>query len=490
MQLSSQGILTQSLQALLEHGSPIGLSDGELIERYLNREPEVAERAFAILVDRHGRMVLGVCRGVLGSTHDAEDAFQATFLALAQRASTLRRPERVGAFLFEVARRSALRARRRRGRTRETGSETAAPAEPACAADDPPALAARHEESRILIDELDKLAPRYRSAIVLCDLEGLPHAEAASRLGCAEGTVSARVSRGRGLLRKRLLNRGLGACTPIIGRYQGAQVPVELARRATAAAGAIARGAPISQILSVSASLLAKDVIMRLSLLKYAVCASAIALFGGAVVAYGVVNSPRAKAEPVGAALHAQEPVGAKPPAEGPRAESAEPGLQSAQARKLSSYEARFDFAIVHLRRLRKLFETKAVSEEIIDEATAKVELLRQEVADRVGALQDELDRNTEQAEMRRAELAVQKARFMKERRILGAIRNTADPGRLAEIEGDVEIAQAELNLAEVSVRISSNHDVKIRRDRDLYASLLKKYGNPGDPIPPPGEAR
>ncbi len=107
------------LSTLYGLGAPGGMTDGELLDLFVSRPAEAAEQAFAALVRRHGGMVLGVCRRALGDRHAAEDAFQATFLVLAQRARAIRRSDSVGGWLHRVARRVAGRAahaaRRRRG---------------------------------------------------------------------------------------------------------------------------------------------------------------------------------------------------------------------------------------------------------------------------------------------------------------------------------------------------------------------------------------
>ena len=118
---SETGVILRQVQALLGAGTFSGLSDRQLLERFLERRDEVAELAFAVLVERHGPMVLGVCRRIVGDPHDAEDAFQATFLVLARRARSIRVEGSLGRWLFGVATRVATRARSddRRRRLRE-----------------------------------------------------------------------------------------------------------------------------------------------------------------------------------------------------------------------------------------------------------------------------------------------------------------------------------------------------------------------------------
>jgi RNA polymerase sigma-70 factor (ECF subfamily) len=173
-------------------------TDGHLLERFLTRREE---HAFELLLRKHGPMVLGVCRRILGNDHDAEDAFQATFLVLVRRGDRIRPRSQVGNWLYGVACRTALEARRaatRRRRREERAMPPTPPREDAWA------------ELRPMLDrELSGLPDRYRMPLVLCDLEGMTRKEAARQLGWAEGTVSSRLSRGRELLARRLRRHGL-----------------------------------------------------------------------------------------------------------------------------------------------------------------------------------------------------------------------------------------------------------------------------------------
>jgi RNA polymerase sigma factor (sigma-70 family) len=179
-------------------GNPI---DRELLERFATGREEAAFRA---LVERHGPMVLGVCRRVLQDPHAAEDAFQATFLVLIRKAASLDRRGSLGGWLYTVAYRLALRARadvfRRRLRERPLQDVPSAQASS-------PSL--WWELRPILDEELNRLPDKYRTPIVLCYLEGKTNEQVAQQLGCPSGTVSSRLARARDLLRGRLARRGL-----------------------------------------------------------------------------------------------------------------------------------------------------------------------------------------------------------------------------------------------------------------------------------------
>ncbi len=191
------------LKTLFEDGVPAGLTDGQLLERFATGRGEAAELAFAILVDRHGPMVLRACRSILRDDHEAMDAFQATFLVLLAKSRSLWVRDSLGPWLHRVACRAAgqSRAREARRRALERGFAEVS-LQRAVGADRDGLVAAVHEE-------LNRLPERYRVPIVLCDLEGRTCEEAARHLGCPIGTLGSRLARGRERLRSRLARRGL-----------------------------------------------------------------------------------------------------------------------------------------------------------------------------------------------------------------------------------------------------------------------------------------
>ncbi|HEY7308270.1 MAG TPA: sigma-70 family RNA polymerase sigma factor [Gemmataceae bacterium] len=198
----------QSTDSLLHHlrravltQAPDGLTDAQLLEAFLVRHEE---SAFTALVRRHGPLVLGVCRRVLGDRHEAEDAFQATFLVLLRKARSIQSGRALGPWLYGVAHRTSRRARdslaRRRAAQKRIWERARQSTQPA----------RDGEDWRPLLDEeLSRLPEKYRAAIVLCDLQGRTHKEAARELGWPQGTLSGRLWRGRALLARRLRRRGL-----------------------------------------------------------------------------------------------------------------------------------------------------------------------------------------------------------------------------------------------------------------------------------------
>jgi len=192
------GVL-RHLRRLIGPGHAAVQSDGQLLQRFV---AERDEAAFTELVQRHGPLVLGVCRRVLGDAHEADDVFQATFLVLTRKARALNQWGSLGNWLYTVAYRLALRARanvaRRRAQERQV--------------EDMPHPAAQEEAWRelqpVLDTEVNRLPAKYRAPVVLCYLEGRTNEEAARELGWPAGTVKCRLARARQLLRRRLAGRG------------------------------------------------------------------------------------------------------------------------------------------------------------------------------------------------------------------------------------------------------------------------------------------
>lgn len=175
--------------------------DAELLGRFVDG---CDGEAFALLVRRHGPMVHGVCRRILRNHADADDAFQATFLVLVRRARAVRPRALLGNWLYGVAYRTALEARRAAA-VRRVRERSAAEMRTTSPATDSPLPDMRET----LDQELEALPDVYRAAVILCDLEGLSRKDAALRLGWSEGTLSGRLSRARSLLAGRLSRRGL-----------------------------------------------------------------------------------------------------------------------------------------------------------------------------------------------------------------------------------------------------------------------------------------
>jgi RNA polymerase sigma factor (sigma-70 family) len=269
-------------QAALVHDAA-GITDAQLVELFLARRDEAA---FAALVHRHGPMVLGVCRRLLNDPHDAEDAFQATFLVLVRRASSIRPRAHVGPWLHGVARRTALKARSSAAR-RSRAEHEAAQRRPQAILPGGP-----EGELRPLLDEeLSCLPENYRAALVLCLLEGRSRNEAAGLLGWREGTLSGRLARAKQLLGNRLLRRGVAlSSAALVADTAAAKVPGSL-NLATVQAAAVLCGPATGPLVSGSTIALMEEVLKTMLTSKLKVAAGAVMLLAAIGVGAGVFSA-------------------------------------------------------------------------------------------------------------------------------------------------------------------------------------------------------
>jgi RNA polymerase sigma factor (sigma-70 family) len=282
----------RELRSLFESGTVAGMSDGQLLERFLVGRDEAGEIAFAALVARHGPMVLGVCRRALSDPEDAADAFQATFLILVKKARTVRVDDSLGRWLYGVSRKVAGRARvvaARRPKVEVGRLEWVEAPSP-----DPD----RFEPLALLDEELGRLPEAFRSAIVLCDLGGMTHEEAARDLRCPVGTIKSRLARARKRLRERLEGRGLTPSAMALAPSVPAALVKVTARVSwlSATSGSSAAG-----MVPASSVILAQEVLKAMSgfplKLAAAVLSIGIAVTGAGVLAGGQ-DEGKAKADP------------------------------------------------------------------------------------------------------------------------------------------------------------------------------------------------
>jgi RNA polymerase sigma factor (sigma-70 family) len=294
--------------------------DAELLARFAAGDAA----AFELLLWRHGPMVYGVCRRVLRHEHDTEDAFQATFLALARKAGSVGRRGTVSGWLYRVAHRVALDARERaarRARREHTAAVLAAAPEPP----DPAAAAAGRELWGALDGELERLPERCRVAFVLCCLEGRTVPEAARELGCAVKALESRLSRARARLRAGLARRGLVPCAGLTTAAlapgsSGGAVPAHLVtaalRTITLAAGPTATGAAVSaNILALTQGVLRTMFLNKLKAVGAVLLAAGIVGAGAGGIGYrswaaeGPGDSAPAQAQPEQGAPRNSVPV-------------------------------------------------------------------------------------------------------------------------------------------------------------------------------------
>jgi RNA polymerase sigma factor (sigma-70 family) len=290
------------------------LTDGQLLERFVaNRDGAALDG----LVRRHGPMVFGVCRRVLRDPHDADDAFQATFLVLLRKAASVVPRQLVANWLYGVAVRTAQRARMAAVKRRARETPMSVMPEPAAA--EP---ADRHDLLPQLDLELSRLPDRYRVPIVLCELEGKTHQEAARQVGCPVGTLSGRLSRGRQMLARRLARRGMALSVGSLAAWLSEQassstVPPALVAAAVRGTGVVVGGpAAAGGVPSATAAKLAEEVLRTMLLTKLRVIAGLLTVgaLGVGVAGSGLLHRTQAAEQ---ADARKEGPAKAQLPAEG-----------------------------------------------------------------------------------------------------------------------------------------------------------------------------
>ena len=292
MAFERKGLTLRQIDRLLQGGSVTGLGEGQLLERFV-ADPD--DSTLEALIDLHGPMVLGVCRRVLADPADIDDAFQATFLILIRKAKALRDAHRLGPWLHGVAHRVAARARadavrrrslERRGSRPERESEVRSPDR----------LAVRAELRAVVDQEIARLSPDHRTALVLCDLEGRSHQDAARLLGWSEGSLRGRLARARQKLRDRLERRGvapsvLPGTAALLSDAALPGVPPALIRataRAAMATVLAGRAAPSATgLISASVSALVQGVVRAMALSRVKMVATTCLVAAVGLLAVG-----------------------------------------------------------------------------------------------------------------------------------------------------------------------------------------------------------
>jgi RNA polymerase sigma factor (sigma-70 family) len=313
------------LRRILNKEAATDLRDASLLRCFAAQQDQ---EAFALLVQRHGPMVAGVCQRVLGNSHDAADAFQAAFLVLARRAAAIRRPQSVAAWLYGVSYRVAAQMKSSAARRRR--HEHQAPA----AAPTAPVDLAWQELQAALDEEMQCLPHKHRQPLILCFLEGLSQEEAARQLGWPRGTLKRRLERGCDLLRTRLTRRGLtlGASTIAAlsaGNALGAVLVPTFGRSLTSAATLFAVRQPLpaglvsKAVLTLADGVLKTMFIARLKIGSVVLALLAfLALSTAGAVLYGRANDDGVASVDTGVradppARQPESPAGKKQPRKG-----------------------------------------------------------------------------------------------------------------------------------------------------------------------------
>jgi RNA polymerase sigma factor (sigma-70 family) len=294
--------LLQFVRAIAGQAEAVSLGDRELLERFsVNRD----ETAFAALIQRHGPMVLSVCRRVLDNEQDVEDVFQAAFLTLARKARSINKM--LGGWQQAVAYHLAVQ-------TRPAGVELCKRERrvPIKAPDEPAAIT-WWEVRQVLDEELERLPAKYRDAIVLCCLQERTRDEATQQLGIRLGTLKSRLENGRQILRRRLLRRGLTLSTALVGTVlsQGASAAVPLSRATVMARAAgqfvVNPGAAAKVLFSAKVIALTEGVLQSMLLTKVKIAMASVLVLGIAVLGAGGLITRTLATEPAADTAAMQE---------------------------------------------------------------------------------------------------------------------------------------------------------------------------------------
>jgi RNA polymerase sigma factor (sigma-70 family) len=283
-------VSSRELQTLFSLGTLGGLSDGRLLERFAADRDEAA---FEALLRRYGSTVWGICRRLLRDHHDAEDAFQTTFLVLARKGQSIAQRELVANWLYAVAYQTALKARSTRTRRRMREGQVRDMPEPGEVS-----LNRRDDLNQSLDRELSRLPDKYRIPIVLCVLQEKTHQEAAELLGWPIGTVSGRLSRAKSLLAQRLARTGVslsaGSLTVLLARDAvSASVLPKLIGSTVQAASLYAAGQAVPVgIVSAEVTALTREVLKMMLLGKLKGMTIALLLIGATGLGLGLVLHP------------------------------------------------------------------------------------------------------------------------------------------------------------------------------------------------------
>ncbi len=293
MPFDKNATVVKGLRTLFNVGAVRDLTDGQLLERFASDYGEAAELAFAVLVERHGAMVLRVCRSVLPDVYDAEDAFQATFLVLVKKARGLWVRDSLGPWLHQVAYRTASQGRLAAARRRRHEQQAAAQRVES--------RSVKHDDLAGLVhEEIERLPERFRAPLVLCDLEGSSHEQAARHLGWPIGTIKSRQARGRERLRDRLRRRGVAPNVGLLG--SGPVItgpdPVVSPGLVECTTRSVVQFVTCQSAVRASTFALAQGVLRNMSLLRWTKAASALLVLGATISGAGMIAQRPAPERP------------------------------------------------------------------------------------------------------------------------------------------------------------------------------------------------
>jgi RND family efflux transporter MFP subunit len=448
----------------LTFGTSGELTDGQLLERFSTLEGADAERAFASLVERHGPMVMRVCRSVLAGLPDAEDAFQATFLVLARKARSLWVHDSLGPWLHQVALRTASGARAAAARRRRH-EQVAALSKRECH------METADELGHVLHEEIERLPDRFRVPVILCDLEGSTHEQAARHLGWPVGTVKSRLIRARARLRERLTRRGLAPSASLMAavpRPTGIAEGIPAALVSSTLSAAVRFATP-GTILRGSATVLARGVLRAMFTTRWLKVASVLVLSTSTVSGLGVLAWSRASG---GGPM--PQAAGGPTPAAAQRTSSDVQIVQIAPVKY-----GRFKLAVVERGSLEAAQATPVFSR--VDWQTTILSLAPEGAHVKKGDLICELDSaflrdqlTNQMITTRSAEAAFQNARLTRE--VAEIAVTEYEEGIYVQ---DRATVMGELKLAESAQKQAKERVERIRRARQKLTETLNRKSEP-----------
>jgi RNA polymerase sigma factor (sigma-70 family) len=356
------------------------LTDGQLLTCFVEQRDEAA---FEALLRRHGPMVLGVCRRVLRSHQDAEDAFQATFLVLIRKAASVRSRETVANWLYGVAYNAARKARAVAARRQAREKQMTQVPEPDV---EPPGMLGCDVQA-LLDKELSGLPQRYRLPLVLCELEGKTHKEAAQLLGLPAGTLSSRLARGKATLARRLSRRGVivsaaAVAAALSGNATAGSLPVSLVTSTVKAARLVVgqaglTGAASANVVALTRGVLQAMLLSKLRFITVVVLAAGLVCAGAAVSvgAWGRVQTAQqaGRSSPDPSERPNRPPEGEARPADPPA-----PGGASGESRVRALLKERLATLQEVLAETEKASRAAAVSPNVV--LQAKLQVLKAEL--------------------------------------------------------------------------------------------------------------
>jgi RNA polymerase sigma factor (sigma-70 family) len=475
------GTARELLKTLFDTGTVAGLTDAELLERFQTSRDAGAQSAFTALVERHGPMVLRVCRDTLGNAADAEDAFQATFVVLSRRARSIRCRESIGPWIYGVALRVAACSRKARARRRDRERRVAEMVE------SNELDADRSDVAPVVHQEVGRLPEKYRAAVVLCYLEGLTHDQAASQLGWPVGTVRSRLAWARERLRSRLVRRGIAPSAAILGATaegRAVVVPASLIEATVRAAlGRSTAGAVPAAVAALSGEILRRSIMTKLGWMASGLVATGLVVAGGVrlVSAFEPRVNPQKEAQ--------EQPSAPTRAQSDPRPPAVVETEATVQVKDLSPrplrdpavepprvLSARLQKARLLHANVERLFKQSSVSSSEVTLARLEVEMVTAQIEAARDDLRDELELLQAQMRVRVAEVRLAKvSQSQPERGGEGQFSSEIRQGRTAIKEAELE---------EIQVRIE-----QVKRRLTGLDSVLKSapISTPGPTPAPPG---